>query len=137
MSLSKAFWGIFGINLVLVTIYLMGYQILPAIILLLIMDIMLLEINRHIDDKNNIAEFSRSVHSRITNMERILQNASYYGGHGDIEIHKTELRGEFKDSMDRLAKKLIEIENKMADMRRTMGAVAGVFEDRLAEQDSL
>lgn len=42
-------------------------------------------------------------------------------------------KDEHKDSLDKMALKVIEIENNMHDFRKTVGAAIGSFEDRMKD----
>lgn len=125
----------------------MGYAVLEVIISVLIIDLVILEINRVINQQKIDNGVKEGIANRMGNIEKLCSHIVYkletfpnYEIHSienRIVKHKTELKEEFKDSLERIAKKAIEIENKLMQMRRTLAAAVASFDERLKSIETI
>jgi len=137
--------------IVFLALQVVGFDMLIPIISLLFIDLVVVELSRQDDRDRFKNELKHELVTRIGNIERILGNMLSNFSHlptiehvhhiteEKIEAHKSLLREEFKNDLDKIAKKAIEIENKLHDLRHMISAGIGSLDDRLRamEEESL
>ncbi len=151
MPLRKLFWFLSGLLIVFLALQVLGFNMLIPIISLLFVDLVVVELSRQDDRDRFRTELKHELVTRIGNIERILGNILENFSHipttehvhsiaeERIEAHKISLREEFKNDLDMIAKKAIEIENRLHDLRHTIASGIGSLDDRLRaiEQESV
>ncbi len=146
MPLSKIFWIAIILTLTFLALYTTGRVGLEVVISFLIIDIIIIEVNRLINYYKMKGEIKEGVVGKMENVEKICSNIVYkletfprYEIHSienKIIRHKSELKEEFKDSLDKIAKKAIENENKLMQLRRTLAAAVASFDERIKGLES-
>ncbi len=139
--LQKLFWFLSALTIVFLILQVLGYPVIEVIASLLLIGLVVIEINRE-EDKHRVENDLKSeLSSRITNIERVCTSIYsslksvptlehiYYIAEECVREH--DPRGEFKEGMDRIAKKIIEVENKLHDMKKTFSAGIGSLDDRI------
>ncbi len=142
--MRKLFWFLSAVIIALFIIQALGYfNAIEIIIALLLLDIAVVEISRQ-EDRRHIEEHVKpELITRVCNVEKLCSNMLssinalptiehfYQIAEQKIGEHGARLREEIKDDMDRLARKAIDIENKLFDMKKTItGGIIGI-DDRL------
>ncbi len=132
MVFAILFWFLSLASLILLGLWLMGYNVLEIIITLLIINIVLVETIRQVSQKESEQNLRKEILERVANIEKIAENIvkTLEGNPKDLERQKAELKFEFKESMDKMAEKAIEIENRLSELKRTVGAVVASFDER-------
>lgn len=143
MPLRKLFWFLSGLTMIFLALQVLGFDVLIVIFSLLFIDLIVVELSRQDDRDRFRNEIKHEMITRIGNIEKILGNMLstfshiptlehvYHIAEERMEAHKAGLREEFKNDLDGIAKKAIEIENKLHDLRHTMAAGIGSLDDRL------
>lgn len=143
MPLTKLFWFLGITTLIFLALQIIGYEVLEIVILLIIIDLVILEVNREMNQKRFTISLKNELMTRVGNIEKIatgiLNFVNAKPNHEDIhnifenkiQKHKDELRNEFKENLDRISKKAIDIENKLHELRRTLGAAVASFDERI------
>ena len=123
--------------------HVMGYNVLQYAIGVLIVDVVLLEVSRAADKKLFTNDLKHEFTVRITNLESLvngltntLQANSLEKMEDKLRGHRNEIRIEFSDSLDRMAKKAIDIENRLTQMRNTFSSAIASFDDRIRSLES-
>lgn len=151
MPLRKLFWFLSGLTMIFLALQVLGYDMLIALFSLIFIDLVVVELSRQDDRDKFRTELKHEMVARIGNIERILGNMLANFSHlatlehvhhiaeEKITLHKSSLREEFKNDLDRIAKKAIDIENKLHDLRHTFSAGIGSLDDRLRaiEEESI
>ena len=140
MPLSKVFWLLSFATLIFIALQIAGFDVMVVIALLLIMNIIAVEMSRQLDRHHLRKEVKDVLVSRIENIEKICTNLSYhltehqpvaeqitFSIDSQIKAH----RNVFKDDLDRIAKKLVDVENRLTKMKRLMAGAVASLDDRL------
>jgi hypothetical protein len=148
MPLSKLFWFLAIITLVFIALQAMGYSVMEVVLSLLIIDVVVVEVSRQLDKSKLTNEFKHEILSRFNIIENMCKNINYslkFEGDFDHKLNEV-IRGNkiafkrtdeiFKDSMDKMAKKLIEVENSMNRMKRTFSSAIAAFDDRISSLET-
>lgn len=143
MPLRKLFWVLSGTTVAFLALQVLGYAVLDAIIALLIMDAIVVELGRQEDRRAVESQLKPELIARVGNVEKLCSNMLssintlptmehfYQIAEQKMGEHGTRLREEIKDDLDRLAKKAIDIENRLFDMKRNLASGIGGIDDRL------
>jgi len=154
--MAKLFWVSAVVTLALIGIQLMGYPALELIVVFLLIDVVIARYSGERAIKNfgkqaesyssKISAFSgieiavneiKSGMGELTNFmqETKTMRASEQTTLGVIQSaldrHKEDLKMEFKNDMDRMAGKFIEMENDFHDFKRGFASAIGAMDDRL------
>ncbi len=158
MSVTKLFWLTTIITVALVGIQLLGYPTLELIAVFLLIDLVVLKYSGDNVMKNfgrRAEEYSGKfsvIQSSVGSIEKSVGELSTFMGEvktaqsreqttlgviqSALDRHKEDLRFEFKDSMDRMAGKFIEMENDFHDFKRGFASAIGAMDDRLKMVES-
>lgn len=142
MPIRKLFWFLSAAIIALFIIQVAGYfNAVEIIIALLLLDIAVVELGRQEDRRHIEDHVKPELITRVCNVEKLCSNMLssinalptiehfYQIAEQKIGEHGARLREEIKDDMDRLARKAIEIENRLFEMKRTVaGGITGIDE---------
>ena len=140
MPLSKVFWLLSFATLIFIAVQLMGFDVMPVIVLLLTMNIIAVEMSRKLDKHHFKREIKGEMISRIENIEKICSNLSYHLSEHQpiaeqitftIDRHIKAHKDAFKDDLDRIAGKMVDVENRLTKMKRLMAGAVASLDDRL------
>ena len=140
MPLSKVFWLLSFATLIFIALQLMGFDVMIVIILLLTMDIISVEMSRQLDKHHLRKEVKSEMVARIENIEKICGNMVFHLSEQQpfaeqitftIDKHMNAHKGVFKDDLDRIAKKMVDVENRLTKMKRLMAGAVASLDDRL------
>ncbi len=81
------------------------------------------EIKTSVGDLTTFMQETKTMQAREQTTLGVIQSA--------LDRHKEDLRFEFKDSADRLAGKMIDMENDFHDFKRGFASAIGAMDDRL------
>ena len=154
--MAKLFWLSAAITVALVGIQIMGYQTLELIATFLLIDVIILkysgdralknfgkraeeysakistfsgiettvnEIKSSVGDLTNFMQETKTMRASEQTTLGVIQSA--------LDRHKEDLKMEFKNDMDRMAGKFIEMENDFHDFKRGFASAIGAMDDRL------
>lgn len=148
MPLRKLFWVLSGTTVAFLALQALGYGVLEALIALLLLDIAVVEIGRQEDGHRIENHLKPELMARIGNVEKLCSNmlssisalptAEHFYRIAEQKIgeHGAMLKNEIKEDLDRLAKKAVDIENRLYDMRRTVASGIGSIDDRLRAMET-
>ncbi len=144
MPMRKLFWFLSAVIIALFIIQALGYfNAIEVIIALLLLDIAIVELSRQEDRRHIESQIKPELIARVGNVEKLCSNMlSSINALPSIEHfcqiaeqkigeHGARMREEIKDDMDRLAKKAVEIENRLFDMKRNIASGICGIDDRL------
>ncbi len=140
MPLSKVFWLLSFTTLIFIALFALGFDVIIVIILLLTMDIIAVEMSRQLDRHHLRREIKGEMVSRIENIEKICSNMMYHLSEQQplaeqitfsIDKHMKLHKGSFKDDFDRIAEKMVDVENRLTKMKRLMAGAVASLDDRL------
>ena len=128
------------ITVALVILHLAGY---PGLVLAVLLTMIIMLLNA-IDSARKIEETNTSMNAKIGDISNkvnvITQQVNEMKSDAEknvfalenrIDEVKTEYRIEMESQYRDLAKKIIEVENRLIEIRKTIGAAFGSLEDRL------
>ncbi|HLC51201.1 MAG TPA: hypothetical protein VJH90_02395 [archaeon] len=135
MAFEYVFWlGLIGAAIVLL-LRLAGFNYIELAVLFVIISMLSLEFLRRGDKKLFTNELKHELIDRTDKIENIcsqmVSNMSQ-----DREKLKDEIRTEVKDSVDRVAAKAIDIENKINEIKKGLIAVAQGYDERMKVVES-
>lgn len=148
MPLRKLFWILSALTVVFLGLQVLGYGVLEIIISLLILDIAVVEISRQEEGHKMETQLKPELLARIGNVEKLCSNMMssisalptmehmYHTAEEMMLEHKARIKDEIKEDLDRLAKKAVDIENRLFDMRKTVAAGIGSIDDRLRAMET-
>ena len=140
MPLSKVFWLLSFATLVFIALQLIGFDVMIVIILLLTMDVISVEMSRQLDRHHLRKEIKGEMVARIENIEKICGNMAFHLSEQQpmaeqitfsIDKHMKSHKETFKDDLDRIAKKMVDVENRLTKMKRLMAGAVASLDDRL------
>jgi len=136
---GKLFWVFAAALLVAIGMTFKGYDAALAAFGLVLLSLLTLKFS--IDKSGGLArEVKSELGGRISSMDGMVQDLTKAFKDqaeikdftlGALEKMKTDMRVEFKDSVDRMAEKTIELENGMNQMKRTFSAAFASLDDRM------
>lgn len=154
--MGKLFWVSAAITLALIGIQLMGYPALELIVVFLLLDVVIARYSgeRAIKNFGKQAESYASKFSMLGGIETAVNEIKTNVGEltnfmqetktmraseqttlgaiqSALDRHKEDLRTDFKNDMDRMAGKFIEMENDFHDFKRGFASAIGAMDDRL------
>lgn len=136
---GKVFWILALGVLVTLGLMLKGYDLLLAAFALLLIALISLKLSLDRGERAT-KELRGELGGRLSSIDSVVQDLTKaFKEQADIkdftlgvlEKTKGEIRVELKDSMDRMAKKAIDIENSLNQMKRTFSAAFASLDDRL------
>jgi hypothetical protein len=142
MPFGKLFWIPLAISIALLAMLVAGFNVLPILVAAVLVDIIIIELSRQ-EETRLKDKTGNELASKLGNVENICQSiATMMKAVPDtqqmistvdqrVEQHKQGLKEEFKDSLDRIATKAIQIENGLTQLKKTMGAAVAVFDERI------
>jgi|GEM_PF-5039194 len=148
MPLRKLFWFLSALLIAFLVLQALGYAVLDAIIAILLMDIIVVELGRQEDRRAVECQLKPELIARVGNVEKLCSNMLssinalptvehfYQIAEQKIGEHGARLREEIKDDMDRLARKAVDIENRLFEMKKTVASGIGGIDDRLRAMET-
>jgi hypothetical protein len=130
MPFRKLFWLLVGLTLVFIVLQATGYWVLEILVSLILLDIVLIQIIHQEENEDFINSLKSDIGNRLENIERLIKNIlNHFGSVATVEhvYHIVEERLEeydacakerLKDELDRIAAKIIEVENKLYELRK-------------------
>lgn len=150
MSLRLIFWALAALNIVFIALAALGYNAMTVVVVLLLVDIMFLEANRHsegkriVDDvKNSLLVLSSKIETTMSRLGespvaaiegRLRQHESNTSS--QLDALRSFIKADIKDALDRMAAKMIVIENQLNRTKKTLGATVAMFDERVGELES-
>ena len=133
MPLSRFFWFMILITFALIIVQIIGYSVIEYIILVIIIDLVLIEVSRELNKNKINSKIKEELTKRIKYIEDIsLRIVHYLEQHPHSVKHIVEeQKVEFRAEMERMAKKSIEIENKLHRLRNSINSAFVMFDDRI------
>jgi len=143
MPLRKLFWALSGITMAFLALQVLGFRVLEIIISLLIIDVAVVEISRQEESRRIESRLKPELMARIGNVEKLCSNLlSSINALPTVEHfyliaerkkgeHGARLKEEIKGDLDRLAKKAVDIENRLFEMKKTVASGIGGIDNRL------
>ncbi len=132
MALRAMFWIVIVLALACAFLETFGYHLMQITLLLVLLSIALLELV-HLEEKEILEDaLHRDIASRLESMERVLNylfkniSSMLTVEHlqelerrivNSFHAHKKELEEKFKKDTDQIAKKIIEIENRLSELK--------------------
>jgi hypothetical protein len=136
---DKVFWIIAVAIAAAIGLFFKGYDALIAALGLTLIALVLLKLS--VDGSRGIARDIKSeLTGRLSSLDIMVQDLTKSFKDqtdvkeftlGALERTKTEMRTEFNDNLDKMAKKSIDIENGVNQMKRTFSAAFASLDDRL------
>jgi hypothetical protein len=136
---DKLFWIIAVAMAAAIGLFFKGYDALIAALGLTLIALVLLKLS--VDGSRGIARDVKSeLMGRFSSLDGMVQDLSKSLKDqtdikdftlGALERTKTEMKTEFNDNLDKMAKKTIEMENGINQMKRTFSAAFASLDDRL------
>lgn len=148
MPLRKLFWILSAFTIAFLILQVLGYSVLEVIVSLLLMDIAVVEISRQEDRHRMENQLKPELLTRIGNVEKLCSNIMssinalptiehfYQVAEDTIYEHKARLKEEIKEDLDRLAKRAIEIENRLYDMKKAVAMGIESLDNRLRAMET-
>lgn len=148
MPLRKLFWFLSALLIAFLALQALGYAVLDAIIALLILDVIVVELGRQEDKRAVECQLKPELIARVGNVEKLcssmlssinaLPTMDHFCQIAEQKMgeHGARLREEIKDDMDRLAKKAVDIENRLFEMKKTVASGIGGIDDRLRAMET-
>jgi uncharacterized coiled-coil protein SlyX len=154
MSFRTIFWALAALNIVFIALAALGYDVIIVVAVLLLIDVMILEANRRtegqklVDEvKNNMALMSTRIESMLAKItspdssgmqttieHRLRQHEATISS--QLDVLRSFVRADIKDALDKMATKMIYIENKLNQTKKTLGAAVAVFDERVGVLES-
>lgn len=143
MPLRKLFWLLSVLTVGFLVVQALGYNVLDIIISLLLIDLIVVEISRQEDRHHIESRLKPELMARIGNMERLCSDMLssmnalptvdhfYHIAEEKIGEQRSRIKEEVKEDLDRLAKKAIDIENRLFDLKRSVASGIGSIDNRL------
>lgn len=138
MPLRKLFWFLSALTVIFLIIQILGYNVLEVILILILIDLVVVEISRQEQRKHK-----SEILIRLSTLENLLSNLIsslntmptlehvYHITEESINEHKPSLRSEFKNDLDKIAEKVIEVENKLNHLKNSFSNGILNIDDRL------
>ncbi len=151
MSLAKLFWILAVLNIVFIALAALGYPVIIVVAVLLLVDIMMLEVNRQTEKQKLIDEVKSTINSLSDKIESAVSKMTGSGNENLVEARlrqhennissqldtlRSFIRADIKDALDKMAGKMIHIENKLNQTKKTLGAAVAVFDERMGAIES-
>lgn len=154
MPINKIFWFVALVTVIFLGLNVLGYPVLPAVLALLVIDVVVLKVSfegkGHATSMRAITDMNgklASIHAVLLDMGNFMRTDRKGEVHmpmnpganmvtlGAIEktltTHKDVIRGEIKGDVDKIAEKIIDVENRLFDMRKGFSAAIAAFDDRM------
>lgn len=152
MPTGKIFWLAAGLTVLFMLLYIFGYGSIEIVMTLIIVDMVMLKLLHEKLGKDLGNQLMGEVNTRLSSvmdeMTNFMKDPAHIGPApeaveatlGGIERtlveHRDEVRQEFNDSLDRMAKKAIDIENKLNSAVKNFSSAIGAFDDRIRSLES-
>ena len=149
---SKLFWFVSCLTVVFLGLHIMGHQVLEVLFGLIIIDIIILrashnKIEKSIDFRSNLGDKLSSIESAITDLTKFMKarhenpsakmpDITLGGIEKAMEQKTTMIQQRFGGDMERMAKKAIDMENRMHQQKKTFSAAIASLDDRLRAMES-
>ncbi|MBU5557568.1 MAG: hypothetical protein QW751_00955 [Candidatus Aenigmatarchaeota archaeon] len=155
MSLRAVFWALAALNIIFITLAVLGYPVITVVVVLLLIDIMILETNRRSEGQQLVNEVKNSLSSMSEKIENILSKISPSENPGmqtaieqrlrqheatissQLDVLRNFIRADIKDALDRMATKMIDIENALNRTKKTLGATVAMFDERVGQLENI
>jgi len=147
--MRKLFWLLSAAIIALFIIQTLGYFSATGIIIaLLLLDVIVVELGRQGDRRAMETQLKPELMARVGNVEKLctsmlssinaLPTVDHFCQIAEQKMgeHGARLREEIKDDMDRLAKKAVDIENRLFEMKKTVASGIGGIDDRLRAMET-
>ena len=153
MPSGKLFWFAAALTILFMFLYMFGYGSIEIVITLIIVDMVMLKLLHEQLGKDLgsqlMGEFNTRFGGVVSDLTNFMKSHSNPGNPGTanevtfggiektLAQHRDELRKEFNDSIDRMAKKAIEIENKLNSAIKNFSSAIGAFDDRIRSLETV
>lgn len=139
IMLTRFFWFMAILTLIFIIVQIAGFNVINYIFLLVLIDLVLIEVNRHFDKheikhsmKNELLVKVYAIEKICSEIVKHLENSPTHSHVAAIVENKFEKHEvNFKESIDRLAKKAVDIENDMNRLKRTVGSALYGIDERI------
>ncbi len=154
--LKKLFWALVGFSVLMLVLYILGYKTLEISLFSLVTAIILMELLRIEEGNKIVSSVKEEMLNKLESIERMVSHVFksaiklrenneniekvHYVLNTKLENHKKEVDEKLKNHLDMLAKKLIEIENKITELKSTSDVFhkrLNILEDYLFEEEEL
>ena len=136
--MTQAFWLFSVLALAALAATAAGYATLPVAVTLLLISVVLLKVAT--DSGKGIGDLKTEITGRIASVESSLSGLTSRFDEikssneltlGAMDRMKSDVQGEMKMGLDRMAERLIDFENSMNQMKRTFSAAVASLDDRM------
>ncbi len=148
MPLRKLFWVLSALTIASLVLQVLGFSVLEVVAALLLIDVAVVELSRQEDKHLMEEQLKPELITRIGNVEKLcsnmlcsinalptLEHMCHVAEDMMIE-HKAKIKDEIKEDIDRLAKKAVDIENRLFEMKKTVASGIGGIDDRLRAMET-
>jgi hypothetical protein len=138
VSIAQAFWLFSVLALAALAATAAGYATLPVAVTLLLISMVLLKVAT--DSGKGVGDLKTEITGRIASVENSLSGLTSRFDEirsnneltlGAMDRVKSDVQGEMKMGLDRMAERLIDFENGMNQMKRTFSAAVASLDDRM------
>jgi hypothetical protein len=148
MPLRRLFWVLSALTIAFLVLQVLGFGVLEVIVALLLVNIAVVELSRQEDKHLMEEQMKPEIITRIGNVEKLCSNMlSSIGALPTLEHmyhvaeemmigHKAKIKDEIKEDIDRLARKAVDIENRLFEMKKTVASGIGGIDDRLRAMET-
>lgn len=149
MSLVRLFWILAALNILFIALAALGYPAINIVAVLLLVDIVILETNRQNEKQKLVESVTASMSSLSARIEGALAKISGNPGNehlletrlrqheanmsSQLDVLRSFIRADIKDALDKMAGKMIHIENRLNQTKKTLGAAVAVFDERMEQ----
>lgn len=149
--MGKIFWALAALNIAFIALAALGYPVITVVVVLLLVDIMILETNRRAEGQQLINEVKNSLAVMSGKIENTLSKISSSGNpdvqtaiehrlrqheatiSSQLDVLRSFIRADIKDALDKMAAKMVQIENRLNQTKKTLGAAVAVFDERMEQ----
>ncbi len=148
MTFRKIFWLLSALIAVFIALQALGYGVLEIIVSLILINLAVVELSRQQDRHNLESRVKPELMTRVGNVEKLCSNmlssinalpsAEHFCQIAEQRIaeHGTRLKAEIKDDLDRLAKKAVDIENRIFDLKKSISSGICGIDERLRAMET-
>ncbi|MFQ6009628.1 MAG: hypothetical protein ACE5J7_00705 [Candidatus Aenigmatarchaeota archaeon] len=146
MSLSKLFWFTAISTVVFLAMYVYGFDLLNIVLALLLVNMIVLKASH--DEVFERFKFGNVLSSKMEKIEDVMLDLTRFmrdkEGHSskasDVTLggidqsfkkHTDTIKIDMDDKLERMAKKAIEIENRLNEIKKTFSAAVASLDDRI------
>jgi hypothetical protein len=154
MPVNKIFWFVSLVTVIFLGLQVLGYPVLPGLMALMIIDIIVLKVITDTKGHSTGMRVITDMNSKLANIHSVLMDMGNFlreNRKGDVHMpvnaganmvtlgaiektlnkHKDDIKDDFKSDVDKIAEKIIDVENRLFDMRKGFSAAIAAFDDRM------